>query len=239
MTYIILPGRRNWVLNAKPVLLIHSNAADENTTFTDSGPTGHTITVTGDVQHDTAQKKFEGSSILFDGAGDFLSLADHANWDISGTNFTGALWVKHADHAGTETYIVQREDGSNKWTFDHIHGTGLSYWRAIGGEANFTVTGSEITDTDWHFVMFCKVGNDYGLYLGSSQVGYGSDAVTDTLAGVLSIGAIDQGGGGSAQPFAGHMDEIILVQGNPFGAVPVVGLTDTIVVPTKPYISWR
>ena len=236
MSHIILPRRRNWKLNAKPVLLVHSNAADTSVVFTDSGPTGHTITANGNVQHDTAQKKFEGSSILFDGTGDYLSLADHANWDIS-TNWTIDLHVKHADHDGQETYIGQWEDSSNRWYLYHAHGTGITFIIRSGASNIVTVAGAgEITDTNWHHVTLIKVGNEYGTYKDGPQIAYTSDSDTDTFAGELLIG---RGSDLGVEDFAGHMDEIRIVQGNPFGAAPVVGLTDTIIVPTKPYISWR
>lgn len=69
-------------------LLIHCDGADEGTSFTDNSSTGHTVTATGDAQTDIAQKKFSVSSCLLDGTGDYLSLADHADWDFNSGNTT-------------------------------------------------------------------------------------------------------------------------------------------------------
>lgn len=235
MAYFYIAGQIPFYDKHKPVLLIHSNAADENTDFTDSGPTGHTITAGNDAQHDIAQKKFEGSSILFDGTGDYLSLSDHANWDV-GTNFTIDFQVKHGDHEGNEAYIAQYENTENFWSFHHVHGTGITF--IIYSNDGIIVTtgaGTEITDTNWHHLALCKVGDEYGIYKDGTQLVHVSDSSTDTFTGSLYIGSRSS----ASLPFYGHMDEIRIVQGNPFGAAPVVGVTDTIIVPTKPYISWR
>lgn len=69
-------------------LLIHCDGADEGTTFTDKSSTGHTVTATGDAQTDIAQKKFGVSSCLLDGTGDYLSLADHADWFMGSSEAT-------------------------------------------------------------------------------------------------------------------------------------------------------
>jgi hypothetical protein len=48
-------------------LLIHADGAEGSTTFTDSSPFHHAVTVTGSAEVDTAQSKFGGASVLFDG----------------------------------------------------------------------------------------------------------------------------------------------------------------------------
>ena len=60
-------------------LLIHGNVGDGQA-FIDSSPSGHTITTSGNTTHSTAQSKFDGGSIYFDGTGDYLTIADHADF---------------------------------------------------------------------------------------------------------------------------------------------------------------
>ena len=63
-------------------LLIHADGADGSTSFTDSSASGHTITANGNAQVDTDQKEFGTGSLLCDGTGDYLSIPDHADWDL-------------------------------------------------------------------------------------------------------------------------------------------------------------
>ena len=117
--------------------------------------------------------------------------------------------------------------------FFHGHGTGLYFQIVSGGGPIVALGGGEITDTSWHHVLMVKVGNEYGLYLDGVNTAHVSDADTDTFTGTLLIGKK----GDDTSYFDGHMDEVRIYHGNPFGAAPVVGLTDTITVPTKPHIS--
>ena len=235
MGYTYMPGIKPYYDKHKPVLLLHCDGADQATSFPDSSPSNHTVTAENDAQVDTAQSKFGGASCLLDGTDDYLSIPDSADWDIS-TNFTIDLWVKHVDHASGEIYVAQQEDIDNQWYFRHFDGTGL--WFVIESATNNIVTVNEaadsITDTNWHHVAMCKVGNEYGIYNDGSQVAYLSDADMDTFAGSLYIGSL-----AGSQDMNGHLEEIKICHSNPFRAVPVSDKTDTIKVPTKPYSSWR
>ena len=79
------------------VLLINSDTTDGSTTFTDSSSSGHTITANGNAQHDTAQKKFGASSMLFDGTGDYLTIPDHADWNLGTGIYTIDWWMRIAE----------------------------------------------------------------------------------------------------------------------------------------------
>lgn len=56
-------------------LLLHMDGADGATTFTDSSLSPRVVTPSGNAQIDTAQSKFGSASGLFDGSGDFLTVA--------------------------------------------------------------------------------------------------------------------------------------------------------------------
>ena len=72
------------------VLLLHGNGTNGSTTITDSSPSPKTVTAVGNAQISTAQSKFGGSSIAFDGSGDYL---DISSGFINGTeDFTIEWW---------------------------------------------------------------------------------------------------------------------------------------------------
>lgn len=241
MSNVILPDgaiiKYSWdrVLNQKPALLLHCDGADGGTIFKDSGGTGHTVIDRGGVQTDTAQKKFGVSALLFDNIGDYFAFSDHADWDIS-TNWTVDFWVKHAAGLLTDYYVAQYENTNNYWALYHSNITGLNFSVVSGGSTIVSVSGTGvITDTDWHHIALCKVGNEYGIYKDGTQISHTSDADTDTFAGELYVGTL----GAGAYFIEGWMDEIRIVQANVFCAAPVSGKTDIITVPDSPYVSWR
>lgn len=76
-------------------LLLNGNGTDGATTFTDSvvSPyTPHTATASGNARIRTAQSKFGGSSIYFDGVGDFLTIPTSTDFDL-GTVYTIEFWM--------------------------------------------------------------------------------------------------------------------------------------------------
>ena len=72
-------------------LLLHGDGTNGSTTITDSSPSPKTVTVAGNAQISTAQSKFGGSSLAFDGSGDYLQ-ASSATLDPGG-DFTVEAWA--------------------------------------------------------------------------------------------------------------------------------------------------
>ena len=80
-------------------LLLHGDGTNGSTTIVDSSPSPKTVTAVGDAKISTAQSKFGGASIGFDGSGD--SLAAPASISHFGTgDFTIELWI-YRNNAGT------------------------------------------------------------------------------------------------------------------------------------------
>jgi hypothetical protein len=186
----------------------------------------------------TSTYKWGTGGLELDGDSDYVTLPDSTDWDIAGSN-TGSktveFWVKHTDHVGTEPYINQYESGADYWLLDHVHGTGFRFIVGSGGVQVLSLTGGEITDTDWHHVAVVIVGNgstkDVGIYLDGVQTAHTQDNSVDTFATSLVIGA------GYSNYFDGQMDEVRIYDGNPFSAAPDAGLTDTITVPTAAHTA--
>jgi hypothetical protein len=222
-------------VDANTGLMIHGNGGDE------SG-NAHNITYNGNAKLDGTRVFGPGSS-YFNGSSAYLSIADHVDWDLcaSSTDYwTIDFWVKHTDHAGVEYYITQYEGAGNYWDLYHVHGSGIKFDLTSASSLVInTGYGGEITDTDWHHIALCKVADKYAIYKDGTQVNYVQDSSTDNLTGTLQIGRR-----GTVEYYLdGYMDEIRIIHdtsasnGNPFGAAPVVGLTDTITVPTAAHTS--
>jgi|GEM_PF-2055197 hypothetical protein len=214
--------------DANTKLLLHCDSLDLSNSI-------HIPTFHGNAEIDTAQYKFGSGSILFDGTGDYVSIPDSSDWDIlTQANATVDFWVKHTDHAGLEDYICHYEGSTDWWGVFHEDGTGLRFYtRTTAGSTVDSDTGGEITDTDWHHIAVCIVGDTVGVYKDGVQVCW--LASLGTSAGVTFTGTLRIGKTDSSQYFSGHMDEIRIVHDNVFGAAPNSGKTDTITVPTSSY----
>ena len=66
-------------------LLVHGDGADGSTTITDNSPTPKTVTASGNARISTAQSFFSGgSSIAFDGNGDYITAPSDTSFAFSG-----------------------------------------------------------------------------------------------------------------------------------------------------------
>jgi hypothetical protein len=220
-------------VNLTKLLLSHDHSVDSSTEFLDSGNTGHVVTSVGTSQMSTAQKKFGSGSLLLDGDSDYLTVPDHANFDLVAdtTNYTVEFWVKHTDHAGVEIYMEQRQGANDRWTIFHSHGNGLDFdvKTTAGGSIISLAAAGEITDSAWHHIALIKTSTTYSLYKDGTRVATVTDASTANYAGTLYIGAE----GAPDNYFNGYMDEVRIYQGNPLGAASATTCT----LPTSAHTS--
>jgi hypothetical protein len=73
--------------------LLRGNGTNGSTTFTDGSLNAFTVTPFGNAQISTAQSKYGGASMLFDGTGDYLTIPNNTALDLIGSAFTIEAWV--------------------------------------------------------------------------------------------------------------------------------------------------
>jgi hypothetical protein len=84
---------------ADVVLLLHGQGTNGGTDFTDSSPTPKTFTAFGNANTSTAQFKYGTSSMYFDGAGDYITTPDHADFTFGTGPFTAEALVRFESSA--------------------------------------------------------------------------------------------------------------------------------------------
>jgi hypothetical protein len=108
-------------IDTKTVLLLHGDGVDASTTITDSSGTPKAVTAASSAQIDTAQLKFGSGSIQFNAPStDYITTADHADWNMADGNFTVEKWIRFAALPATNEAMVlysQRADASNLAVF--------------------------------------------------------------------------------------------------------------------------
>ena len=193
-------------------LMLHCDGTDGSTTFTDSA-TAKVVTANGNAQIDTAQYKFGGASGLFDGTGDYLSLADSTDWDLGSGDFTIEARIKQnsggaiqmicgmADAAGVEDYSLRLDaDGTVRGTF--FDSLGNTYYGLAG----------TITNTNWHHIAFVRSGNNIFSFLDGNK-GSSTDITGLTCKDVQINFAIARHGGYNGYYFNGWIDEFRFSKG--------------------------
>jgi hypothetical protein len=206
---------------ADPCLLLHYDGTDGATATVDSSPHNHAITFNGSAQLDTAYAKYGSASLMLNDASDYLTTADSADWDILASatdDWTIDFFARH-DSLGYQYYLNHQMGGPLRWAMYYDSGIGL-----YGGSSGISLSpAGPISDTDWHWISLCKVGDKYGMYKDGQQISYLQSSSTGTYDGILYIGSY-----AGSYNFDGNMDELRITHSNLFGASPNANNTNEI-----------
>lgn len=197
-------------------LLLHCNGQDGATAFIDDA-TGKTVTVSGNAQIDTAQSVFGGASGLFDGTGDYLSLADSDDWNFGAGDFTIDFRIPFTTLAGLIYFLGHRTDNDNVFYVGvNVNGELVIYLEESNVVRwNVTTSGAGIAINTWYHIALVKSGSSVKIYINGVCPTNGSwtDAVAwPDFTGNLTFGAATNEGG-SAGCLTGWMGEIRISKG--------------------------
>jgi len=226
-------------------LLLPLDGIDGATSTTDESLSEHAITFNGSAQLDTDYKKFGTSSLLLEGTGSFLSMPNSDDFDIVIDNVqyqTISMWIRPLDLSGDRPFFAFYSGVNDWWSFYHSDTVGLHFVVRTAGVSQIVVyditSFGSLTVNNWHHIALIIKGTgttkDIGIYVDGVQVVYGQSSFTHNFG--ASTAYIGSTVGGASGNYLGHIDDVVLINGNPFNASPNVGKTDTIVVPTSPYI---
>lgn len=221
-------GDQYWYLK---VLGLHCDGTNGSTTFTDVK--GKTVTAYGNAQISTAQYPSltgKTSSAYFDGTGDYLTLADSADWAFGSGDFSIRCFFKQAATGGTYALLAQRTTTTSSYSFSfQITGSTITFICSTSGTATtHTATVAYTQETsNWHFAEVVRSGTSLIVFIdgtAGTPVSISPSALFDS-ADVLSIGGDTTG---SSNQFNGYLSEIEIYKGV---AVNTVGYTP----PTAPF----
>ncbi len=177
-----------------------------------SYPTAKTVSVYGNAQIDTAQSKMGGASMLFDGTGDYLSVADSSVWAFGTGNFTIDGWIKFNGYPANGKWMTvyhQYVDASNWITFSFVLNVATYLWvfRVYSG-ATVTINIQETATVVNGQVHIAIVRSDSSWYIfeNGNQLG-GTDTDADAVPDLASPVYIGTGFMSSAVATNGWLDE--------------------------------
>jgi hypothetical protein len=200
---------------ANVVLLIGADGTNGSTSFVDESSSAKTITAFGNAQISTAQSKFGGSSAYFDGSGDYLRLADSADWFFDTGQFTIELFVQFDTGFGNDETFVNQWSGTdssqNAWFFYRQGGT----LRFLTNNATVSVQSSawSASTGQWYHVAVDRDGsNKIRLYIDGTMVASATSAASiinsNEFVAVGTIGTLT-----SFNPLNGWVDELRITKG--------------------------
>ena len=207
-------------------LLLHGNGSNGSTTITDSGPSPKTVTAIGNAQISTAQSKFGGTSIAFDGSGDYLSIANNAAFNFQSSSFTVEAWVYVTTNnlAGNHCVVSNYQNSANGWALQLSNGT--MRFNASGDGPDITGTTVFSTNTWYHVAVSGEIGS-IKLFINGTQEGStytGATSLNSTA--ITTVGGL--WAGALFNTLFGYIDELRITKG-------VARYTTNFTPPTEPF----
>lgn len=200
--------------NADPYtkLLLHMDGEDNGTNFNDSSSSPKLVTRTNALTK-TGTKKMGTASGYFDGTGDYLSLADSADWNFGSGDFTIDCWMNPIALA-EECFFDQYVDNDNRIRI-YLDGTNfdIKAWNSSVKIVELVAAHGVSTGSWWHLAVV-RYGNTLTAYVNGASVG------TDDLTGItlpdygatVLIGADRYNGGLNAYSTC-YIDELRISKG--------------------------
>ena len=172
----------------------------------------------GDAKISTTQSKWGGSSMYFDGTGDYLKIPNSQNFNFGSGNFTVECWVYCTNTTPTQSIFATPANGSGfaGLLFEISSGNTriVSSWTGSWDILNAN-TGSISANTWTHFAIVRNGGtltvykNGTSTYtnsgLGTSSLVFGT-----TEPATISYGRINQG---DARYFYGYINDFRITKG--------------------------
>ncbi len=153
----------------KVSLLLHGDGTNGSTTIVDSSSSPKAVTAVGDAQISTAQSKFGGSSIAFDGAGDLLTIPSNAAFSFGTGDFTVEAWVYHTGNLNQAIFSFN--------SFHFLYGiSGKLRFFSATSPSVIDATVSYI-DNAWAHVAVVRSGTTVTLYQNGVNVGSGTSSL--------------------------------------------------------------
>lgn len=210
----------NWLGNYSDVSLLLRGA----TTATlanpplDESQAPNTITVFGNASVTTAVARWNqgsgGSSLAFDGIGDYFDIANPSAAEFGSLDFTIEFWIyAPSGFAASATVIskgISGSIGSDWWTIEGSSGGNLTFYAAPNATPYFA-TSAQPWLSNWAHIAICRSGSNSRLFVNGVQSG----ATYTTLSNFVSGGFIRIGSStySASRTMNGYIDDLRITKG--------------------------
>ena len=199
-------------------LLLHGNGTNASTTITDSSRFANTVTAVGNAQISTAQSKFGGASIAFDGASDWLDIPSitFANND----SLTLECWLYKTQRDNSNYSVVFGSGGApNQIGYDDI--TEGSIFMYIDSGYGVAAAGLAVPTNSWCHLAWTRQGATCRAFVNGILQGTGTRANAFNISRIGALGVL-------SNETNGYLDDIRITKG-------VARYTANFTPPTAPF----
>lgn len=194
---------------ASRLLVLHCDGTNGGTTFTDSGPSGRTMTVSGTLITSTSSPKFGTAAALVQASGDQVRCADSSDFAVGTGAITYAAWVKPTYSGTFGSFISHGEFNGGSGSQIFIGTTGVAF--RTEGTSDLTASAA-LNDGEWHYVKFVLTpgpGTRYKkIFIDGTEANSTTTTANLNTPDGVDIGSVLDSGGSFR--FAGRFDEVVI-----------------------------
>ena len=191
-------------------VLLHGDGTNGSTAIVDSSTNNHTVNVNGNAQISTTKSKFGGSSMYFNGSGDYLTIPNNSSFDFGYGDFTIEFWMNPTYPNSTWQAIISRNyNTSYGWRLYKImNSNNFAFYQSGGSHIN--TTNVTLTAGTWYHIAIVRSGTTLTIYVDGVAKGSGYSYTNLSPTADLEIG---QGVVTSAYPYWGYLDDLRITKG--------------------------
>ena len=208
-------------------LLLYGDGTNGSTAIVDSSSNAHTMTAAGNLKISTVQSKFGGTSMLFDGNGDFVTAPVDTSFEFGTGDFTVELWAYisslTAGNYQRAVFIALGLGGVGGSVNPHYYGWGLHYtpgtlyFDKYDGTYYSHTFATTLSFNTWYHIAVTRSGTSLRCFVDGGQVG---TTITTSVSfnrvntDPLVLGYWRTGSAGSSYDFYhGFMDDVRVTKG--------------------------
>jgi hypothetical protein len=190
-----------------PTTTVSGGTVQLLTNFTNAGILDNaemsTLETVGNAQISTAQSKFGGGSMYFDGTGDQLSSPTSVNNNLGTGDFTVECWVYANSFSSSPCIVDARPSGTGvPWAF-YINTSGQPYFY----DGSVRASTVAVSATTWTHIAATRSSGTLRIFVNGTQ-GYSASVTGDLSAGGLQIG-----GAWGGSYLNGYIDDLRITKG--------------------------
>jgi hypothetical protein len=189
-------------------LLLRGGGTNGSTTIIDGSSSPKTVTAFGNAQISTAQSKFGGASIAFDGTGDYLDAGSNSAFGYGLNDFTIEFWTYRNASSELQVFLDHRTGVSVRVAPTiYILSNAILYY--TGG--NNRITGGTVASTQWVHVALSRSGSSTKLFLNGVQTGSTYTDTNNYIDSPVRVGGANDGS--SVASLNGYIDDLRITKG--------------------------
>jgi hypothetical protein len=192
-------------------LLMHFSGSNGSTTFIDNSPSPKTATSNNGASISTVQSKFGGTSGLFDGGDDYVTVPDNSEFDFGAGDFTIEYWEYRTSNAVFKPVMSRNSSGQPPWMIGWTEAGNINFFAGNGSSWSIAsaVSMGVIIINSWTHYAVTRQGNTFRTFQNGTQIStFTSTATIPNGAAPLEIGRY-----AATYYYPGYLDELRLTKG--------------------------